>query len=438
MRILEKNIKIKKTLKIALFVSLASLIKLDFIADGFIIATSVLIMAIFIYCYEDLSALYIACCAGIFSPVFRLVTLLISSYTFKEAVVMAVPDMIYFFSYGIIYTFIYGHIVRTPKDSLNFPAVVFCTDLFSNIIELLSRSIVLGEFLTDFNTIGFLMILVFCRTLLLQMILVAMEAYSGLLLRKEHEKEYYRLIKQASVFESELHIMEKNLFEIEDIMRKSYRLYQSMGKLDIPENIKQESLEVAKNAHEIKGDYLNIIRILTDTFVNDFKKGPMKISDIIAIEKANILSEIKEKNYNISLNIQLKCDFYITLHFKMMSVLRNLLLNAVEAIGSKSGIILLELYKEEDKYILKIRDNGTGIEEDELEDIFLDGYSTKFNSETGNMQRGIGLAVVKDYVENDFQGEICVNSEKGIYTEFIIKLPEKSMEGGTQNELLFT
>ena len=48
-------VKIKKTIYIAIFVSLASQIRFNFITDGFIIAMSVAVMAIFIYCYEDLS-----------------------------------------------------------------------------------------------------------------------------------------------------------------------------------------------------------------------------------------------------------------------------------------------------------------------------------------------------------------------------------------------
>ena len=60
--------KILKTISVALFVSMAALIRFNFITEGFIVAMSVLIMGIFIYCYEDLSPMYIAALSGIFSP----------------------------------------------------------------------------------------------------------------------------------------------------------------------------------------------------------------------------------------------------------------------------------------------------------------------------------------------------------------------------------
>ncbi len=434
---MEKSNKLQKTLKIALFVSLASLIKFDFIVNGFIIAMSVLIMAIFIYCYEDLSALYISCCSGIFSPLFRLLTLGISTQDYSLAAVMAIPDMTYFISYGIFYTLIYKYIVKDSKSINNFPYVVFFCDLMSNIVELFSRCIVKGNFFLDFTIVGALMILIFCRTLLLQMILVAMETYSNLLLRKEHDKEYHRLMRQASIFESELHIMEKNASEIEDIMQKSYSLYKSMGGLDISLDIKNGALEVAKNAHEIKGDYMNIIRVLTDTFIDEFSQGHIGIKDIILIEKSNLQSFIREKKYNIDLHFRIKTDFYIHAHFKMMSLIRNLLLNAAEAIGKKGGAISLDLQEDGEHYILKIWDNGVGISKNDLEDIFLDGYSTKFNEKTGDIQRGMGLTIVKDYVENYFEGTITVQSEKNVYTEFTITLPKQMAGGVAENELLF-
>ena len=77
---------------------------------------------------------------------------------------------------------------------------------------------------------------------------------------------------------------------------------------------------------------------------------------------------------------------------------------------------------------MEVRDNGPGIDADDLETVFFEGYSTKFNPETGNVQRGLGLALIKDYVENLFHGEIHANSEKGRYTEFVISIPKRSFE----------
>ena len=75
-------------------------------------------------------------------------------------------------------------------------------------------------------------------------------------------------------------------------------------------------------------------------------------------------------------------------------------------------------------YVISVRDNGPGIPEDEIGNIFLEGYSTKFDPVTGNIERGLGLSLVKDYVENDFGGEIKIDSQVGKYTVFTVTIPK--------------
>ena len=61
--------KFRKTIYVAFFVSIAAQINLNILTEGFIVALSVMVMAIFIYCYEDLSAAYIACLSGVLSAI---------------------------------------------------------------------------------------------------------------------------------------------------------------------------------------------------------------------------------------------------------------------------------------------------------------------------------------------------------------------------------
>ena len=428
-------VKVKKTIFIAIFVSLASQIKFNFITDGFIIAMSVSVMAIFIYCYEDLSPMYVAFCSGIFSPLIRLLFMVVEGEAFRLTAILVIPDMTFFFTYGVVYTLIYRFMVRAPKDIRNFPYVIFICDFLSNMAELSMRSIIQGHMVITVNVALYLIGIALCRTVLIQMILVAMETYSNLLIRKEHDKEYRKLIVQASIFESELHVMEKNAAEIEDIMRQAFTLYKSMEEINAPKALKDCSLDISKNAHEIKGDYLNIISVLKDTFIHDIDEGRLAMKDIIAIEKANLLSTIKNRGYNVEVIVRVKTNFYVRQYFKMMSVVRNLTLNSAEAMEQEGGKISLLLWETEEDYILEVKDNGPGIAPEDLETVFYDGYSTKFNMETGNVQRGLGLTLVKDYVENIFRGAIEVQSEKGKYTAFVITMPKTVFEEETDEVL---
>jgi signal transduction histidine kinase len=72
----------------------------------------------------------------------------------------------------------------------------------------------------------------------------------------------------------------------------------------------------------------------------------------------------------------------------------------------------------EGQYILKIRDNGIGIEEKILSKIFDPFFTTKTTGEAA----GVGLYLSREIIQNH-NGDIGVVSVKGEYTEFTITLP---------------
>lgn len=433
--------RIKKTVFIAIFVSLASQIKFNFITDGFIIALSVVVFAIFIYCYEDLSPIYIGICSGIFSPLFRLFISMVyggefADLSFHATAALVIPDMAFFFSYGIFYTLIYRYIVRKPKDIRTFPYVILACDFASNTMELSARSLVQGVNVFTFEILFTIFLVALVRVFLIQVILLAMDFYSNLLIKEEHDKEYRRLIVQASIFESELYVMEKNAVEIEEIMRRAFALYKTIDGMDLPRELKNEALDVSKSAHEVKGDYLNIIGALKDSFIEDIGESQLSMRDMIAIEKANLAAKLRSEGANIEISVRVRVNFYVQQYFKMMSVIRNLILNSAEAIGKRGGKIQITLRAEDERYILSVRDNGPGIPQDAADAVFLDGFSTKFDDATGNIQRGLGLTLVKDYVEHYFHGQISVNSEENRFTEFTVIMPKGIFEEEEEHEVL--
>jgi signal transduction histidine kinase len=95
--------------------------------------------------------------------------------------------------------------------------------------------------------------------------------------------------------------------------------------------------------------------------------------------------------------------------------LRNLLINAIEAIRGKGRITLRAAPK--GKYlVLEIRDTGSGMERAVLERIFEPYFSTK---EVGT---GLGLPIAKKIIE-DHGGTIQISSEPGKGTAVTIVLP---------------
>lgn len=72
-------------------------------------------------------------------------------------------------------------------------------------------------------------------------------------------------------------------------------------------------------------------------------------------------------------------------------------MNAAEAIqsGRGSGMILVEERVVREQMVLTVRDTGPGISKRAMQNLFQVGYSTKFDPQTGNINRGVGLPAVR-------------------------------------------
>ncbi|MCH8330777.1 MAG: GHKL domain-containing protein, partial [Bacteroidetes bacterium] len=109
---------------------------------------------------------------------------------------------------------------------------------------------------------------------------------------------------------------------------------------------------------------------------------------------------------------------------KLNQLFVNLINNAAQAIndryqGGKEGKITIETSKINGSIIkIVIRDNGTGMNEKTKEKIFEPFFTTK---EVG-VGTGLGLSIAYSIIQ-DHNGEIKVQSEEGVGTEFQILLP---------------
>jgi two-component system phosphate regulon sensor histidine kinase PhoR len=115
-------------------------------------------------------------------------------------------------------------------------------------------------------------------------------------------------------------------------------------------------------------------------------------------------------------------DIYVDdMHFT--NVIFNLMDNAVKYRRQDTQLELkVSTRNENDKLIITIQDNGIGIKKDDIKRIFDKFYRVH----TGNLHDvkgfGLGLAYVKKII-TEHKGTITAESELGIGTKFIIKMP---------------
>ena len=102
---------------------------------------------------------------------------------------------------------------------------------------------------------------------------------------------------------------------------------------------------------------------------------------------------------------------------QLIRVLNNIVKNSIQAIPeNKKGYIELKLWKQDNKAIISVRDNGIGISEDQKEKIFKPSFTTKSSGS------GLGLAIAANMIDS-MGGTIHFKSIPDVGTEFFIELP---------------
>ena len=155
--------------------------------------------------------------------------------------------------------------------------------------------------------------------------------------------------------------------------------------------------------------------LLNSTRFEQLEYAPANINYLVdeALEMARDrieLNHIKvEKQYEKNLSETLVDKEKIKLAFL------NIIVNAIEAMEKKSGILLIKTGKQGNKCIVEINDNGSGMDEETLQKLFEPYFTSKIK---GN---GLGLTNTQNIILNH-KGSINVRSKTGNGSSFIITL----------------
>ncbi|MBQ1697365.1 MAG: HAMP domain-containing histidine kinase [Bacteroidales bacterium] len=126
------------------------------------------------------------------------------------------------------------------------------------------------------------------------------------------------------------------------------------------------------------------------------------------------------KNIHLKMSIKERDKLYGDTKM-LKTILRNLINNAVKYSYSDS-VISVDFDAEGMYSIIKVSDNGIGMNKSDLNDLFqLDKLTSRpgTNREDGN---GLGLIVCHDFVEKH-GGTISVETEENLGTTFVVKIP---------------
>lgn len=185
---------------------------------------------------------------------------------------------------------------------------------------------------------------------------------------------------------------------------------RSSKKMDANTKANWERLErgIYRISHQVE-DVLDYVK------PSPLKKKPTKISAIISDAYQRLTVPDKIKINLPKTDITIPCD-----HDKLETVFVNLVMNAIQAIGDKTGRITINIIEESDDVaLITVHDDGPGIPKKIIWKIFDPLFTTR------QVGTGLGLPSCKNIIENH-GGSIDVSSARGKGTTFLIRLTTKT------------
>ncbi len=212
----------------------------------------------------------------------------------------------------------------------------------------------------------------------------------------------------------------------------------------LKENVKDKKFKGAKKSLEMirrnGKDLLHLVNEMLDLAKSESGNMELQLvqADVVPLvkylsESFNSLAEVNQINLTVYSEIEtLNMDFDGD---KLTSIISNLLTNAIKftPASGKISVHINEIFKNKKPYLnIKVKDNGIGIPDDELPNIFNRYYQAEAKSSRKIKGTGIGLALTKEFVDL-MKGTIEVKSMLNKGTEFVVLIPVTRNAPTTKN-----
>lgn len=412
-----------------MLVTLASMVFIYPFDNQFRFTLGVAVLSILILSFPELPAFPVILLSGAAIVAQRVaVSLLLGQQSsFTMAFLSHIPAFAYYVVFGMMF-----ELFTIRKVVNRFPLGVLLlstTDALSNIVELFFRPAL--QTVNYETALAGVILIALVRSVIAVYGYMLLQRYHSFVLVQDKLRRYSELLVMTAKLKTELFYLKKSSQDIETVMERSYWLYnqlkqqeQSGAKMEQPAG---EALIIARDIHEVKKDYSRVItsieKVLNPSGLDQSQY--MKLSEVFDIIEQNVLRYIAASGKEIAISFHYTEDFFTHRYYTVVSLLDNLIMNAIEACNP-SGAIWVTQSSEGKDCIFSVEDDGSGIETEEWALLFQPGYSTKFSPVTGKMSTGLGLCHVKNLSE-DMGGTVRVASVVGQGAKFVIMIPRENL-----------
>ncbi|MCZ7554846.1 MAG: response regulator [Bacteroidia bacterium] len=170
---------------------------------------------------------------------------------------------------------------------------------------------------------------------------------------------------------------------------------------------------------DLVNDLLNISRRELGTIRREI--APVSIPDIVEANRELLQGEMDRRGLAFITEYSAALPPISVDKDEFSRVVTNLLSNAIKY-NRDNGTVTVSAFPEGDSVIIHIRDSGIGMKKKDQDMLFRQFYRIK-NEQTRSIPgTGLGLSIVKQIIDS-YHGNISVESEEGVGTTFVLRIP---------------
>lgn len=405
---------IEKILLVAVFTTFMGQIYIKPFQTEFRLTFAVVVLNILLLTFDDIEPFWTINLVGVMMLLVRTV---VHVYTYDVAVYDALslyyPVIFFYLFYAFFFMVL--EVRKTDKNPLLLFMSIWICDSIPNIIEMAVRQDWLH---IDLEIAIYTIILIgLIRSFFTVLMIYLSQFYFSLWRERQNHQKFVEKIVMTSGLKTELFFLKKSRNDIEEAVRATYRIYENLDNI----HDKEALLSVTKDIHEIKKDYTRVLAGM-ERHMETAPQYDMTFKEMLAIVIDTNKKFAQSQKKPIEFHTRLMHDFKSPRYFALISILNNLIVNAIDAIEEKGRINVLQYIKHDTLY-LEVQDTGGGISTEDIAMIYNPGFSTKFDIESGVMSSGVGLTHVLQLVTELFGGHITVDSKPNDLTRFLLKMP---------------
>jgi signal transduction histidine kinase/CheY-like chemotaxis protein len=265
------------------------------------------------------------------------------------------------------------------------------------------------------------------------------------------EDEIGTIARSIDQLKTRLDVDIKRNREIENQLQATHRM-ESLGKLSAGiahdfNNILQgveSAISVGERYNEIDKVKDSILRArpfiergknLVDKIFSFSRKNANKLAVIDVIKIANdtfdIIKQTMAQDLNLTFTSNVEKCFILASPANIHQIISNLIYNAKDAVDVMTGEIQINIQesKASNEVIIKITDNGCGMDQKTLDHI----YDPFFTTKDPGKGTGLGMSIIYQLV-NEMYGKIDIKSQKEQGTTITLSFPTVVIEDNVESE----